>query len=348
MKVVHIESGLGNQMLSYCELLALRYCNPDEEIYIENMVLNNKEYSKYICQWNGYELERVFDIKERNISTLFTEKEWQDIEKEALESKIWDHNWNYPQIFTKIFAKHGLNIFPIQGDFEDKCVAKKRQPEPGEISYYIKHSRIYAYLKYYKQLIFDKKILPDISDKIFINSKEPIFAGQQLLLNRKNSGREIIDSTIRSTFIFPEIKDERNLKAKKHIELVNAVAIHARRGDMLGANEFCYLNGYFNRAVRRIKTYVTNPVFFIFCDPDSVQWAKDNSKILGLDFRNDEVHFVDWNKGEDSFRDMQLMGCCKHAIITNSSFGWWGAYFIENPNKITISPIPEMDTIYHC
>ena len=47
-------------------------------------------------------------------------------------------------------------------------------------------------------------------------------------------------------------------------------------------------------------------------------------------------------------QDIQLMSYCKHAIITLSSFGWWGAYFIKNPNKITISPILTIDTTYHC
>ena len=37
MKIVHIESGLGNQMLSYCEYLALKKMNPEEEIFIENI-----------------------------------------------------------------------------------------------------------------------------------------------------------------------------------------------------------------------------------------------------------------------------------------------------------------------
>ena len=42
------------------------------------------------------------------------------------------------------------------------------------------------------------------------------------------------------------------------------------------------------------------------------------------------------------------MSYCKHAIITSSSFGWWGAYFIKNPHKITISPEIDIDTTYHC
>lgn len=45
---------------------------------------------------------------------------------------------------------------------------------------------------------------------------------------------------------------------------------------------------------------------------------------------------------------MQMMSYCKHAIIINSSFSWWGAYFIENSEEIIISPWLSMDTTHHC
>ena len=40
--------------------------------------------------------------------------------------------------------------------------------------------------------------------------------------------------------------------------------------------------------------------------------------------------------GEDSYKDMYLMSKCRHNIFTKSSFGWWGAYLNDNPDKITI------------
>ena len=52
----------------------------------------------------------------------------------------------------------------------------------------------------------------------------------------------------------------------------------------------------------------------------------------------DVVEFVDWHSSAESYRDMQIMALCKHNIITNSSFGWWGSYLNTNPDKITISP----------
>lgn len=349
MKVIHIESGLGNQMLSYCEYLAIRKVNPNDKIYIENLVFDIPECNEVINQWNGYELERVFAIKAANIRDVFTAEQWRGIMAEIRESRFWvleEHNWNYPVIFTKAFANAGLHLKNIRGDFESPEMMALCQPNKKSLKYRIQHTLLYNYLQMlkYRRPVAKEKM--DCKESLFVKTDEDIFTGQRLSFKYKGAGIELIADEINDTFVFPEILDKKNLETLDYIKNHNSVAIHARRGDMLGGNYIYYVTGFFKRAVRYIRKHTENPVFFIFCDPGSVQWAVDNANILGLYPNKDEIHFVDWNKSSDSYRDMQLMSACKHQIITNSTFGWWAAWMNKNPDKITISPEYKINTTH--
>lgn len=348
MKIFHIESGLGNQMLSYCEYLAARKVDQNEKCYIENIIYDIPECNDVICQWNGYELERIFGIKAANIKELFDNKRWNQIISEIRDSRFWERNWNYPVHFTAAFNHAGLSIQNIRGDFEEPAFIKIYS---GEKTFKSQCIDTYAgqFVKrlYYKMT--EKKKLAEVNNtkNIFCTASCDVFTGQWLSFKYRCNDIDKIESEIRSTFVFPKFGDEKNIKMADFLSTHNAVAIHARRGDMLGVNEYCYKFGYFQRAISFLKKKVENPVFVFFCDPGSVEWCKQNEKIFGLDFKKDQVLFVDWNKGLESYRDMQLMSLCKYAVITNSSFGWWGAYLIKYPEKITISPDITINTTHH-
>lgn len=352
MLVIHIESGLGNQMLSYCEYLSLKHANPAQEFYIETIVYEIPECNETICQWNGYELEKIFGIKEpKNIKTLFSTAEWAQIISEIRASEFWIHNWNYPVVFTEVLNRHGMHLENVRGDFDPQHNIITGQEHLHKTwTCRLRETYLGYTLKRIIQSLQEKKYACSIDyrDKLYYKTDRDIFTGQWLKFNLRGNDRYLIDDEIRKVFAFPEFSDKKNEEMAFYVQSVNSVAIHARRGDMLGANGWCYQYGYFKRAVKHIRKHVDNPVFVFFTNPGSVDWCKENAGIFGLDFSKDTVRFVDWNKSEDSYRDMQLMSFCKHTIITNSSFGWWGAYFNGNPNKITVSPVITIDTTYHC
>ncbi len=88
---------------------------------------------------------------------------------------------------------------------------------------------------------------------------------------------------------------------------------------------------YYQKAVSYIKEHVSSPKFYVFTDNPS--WVKDNFKYF-------DYVLVDHNPviGFGNHFDMQLMSCCKHNIIANSTYSWWGAYLNSNKEKIVIGP----------
>ena len=348
MKVVHIESGLGNQMLSYCEYLAIKKMNPNDNCFLETIVYEFKESDDFICQWNGYELEKVFGIREPNIRDILSDKDWSVLLEYIYESEFWNHCWNWPVLFTKAFDRVGIHLVNVRGDFETPEAIEANLTDTRSLKYKLKNSYMYLLIKYMNHKVRKTSLISQLNyeKELFMVTEDSILTGQRLSFKNRNSGINRIENEIRSSFVFPAITDKKNQEVLNHIRSVNSVAIHARRGDMLSINGYCYKNGYFKRAVKFIKKNVKDPVFFFFCDPGSIEWCKSNANIFSLDFSKDQVHFVDWNKGKDSFRDMQLMAECKHNIITNSSFGWWGAWLNSNPDKITCSPDYHINTTH--
>ena len=144
-----------------------------------------------------------------------------------------------------------------------------------------------------------------------------------------------IASEVRERFAFNISLEDKNLELSHLINASNSVSLHIRRGDYVSdiANSKVYYQcsmDYYNRAIESIAKAVNNPIFFVFSD--DISWAKDN---LNLDY---QFVFVDHNSGEDSYIDMQLMSMCKHNIIANSTFSWWGAWLNANHKKMVYSP----------
>jgi hypothetical protein len=140
--------------------------------------------------------------------------------------------------------------------------------------------------------------------------------------------------TILNAFEFIECNDYENRHYIDEISQTNSVSIHVRRGDFLNANNINLFGdvctkAYFEKAIELIESKVNNPHFFVFSN--DLEWVKENLII-------NNVNYVDCNSGKNSWKDMYLMSLCKHNIISNSTFSWWGAWLNKHANKIVISP----------
>lgn len=143
------------------------------------------------------------------------------------------------------------------------------------------------------------------------------------------------ENEIREAFTFKTKPEKFNQYLIEQIQESNSVSVHIRRGDYVQKKRYqdlyatCSLD-YYKRGVEYIANKFENPKLFVFSD--DIQWAKAN---WDLPY---ETVFVDNNSGEKSFEDMRLMSNCKHNIIANSSFSWWGAWLNKNAEKIVIAP----------
>ena len=120
-----------------------------------------------------------------------------------------------------------------------------------------------------------------------------------------------------------------------NIKATNSVSLHIRRADYLdnlktnSVHGVCEIN-YYNKAVNKIFENVTDPVFFVFTDDH--EWVKKELNI-GCPF-----NLIEGNNAEFNYEDLRLMKNCKHNIIANSTFSWWGAWLNNNIDKLIIAP----------
>lgn len=109
----------------------------------------------------------------------------------------------------------------------------------------------------------------------------------------------------------------------------NSVSIHVRRGDYINSNNTSLCNTqYYKNAISFMGKEIDTPVFFVFSD--DIEWCK------GYFGEGNNIIYVE-NQPE-SYLDMYLMSLCKHNIIADSTFSWWGAWLNKNSGKIVVAP----------
>ena len=144
-----------------------------------------------------------------------------------------------------------------------------------------------------------------------------------------------IGGVLRQEFTANVPLDLENQALVAGIDSVNAVSLHVRRGDYVSDPATNRFHGicspdYYERAVEYIAARVGSSRLFVFSDDQ--QWTRAN-----LHFAVPTT-FVDANPSDSGYRDMLLMARCRHHIIANSSFSWWGAWLNPSREKIVVAP----------
>jgi len=133
---------------------------------------------------------------------------------------------------------------------------------------------------------------------------------------------------------------------ERAIRSTESVGVHVRRGDYVTDERTAAYHGtcdpdYYRAAAERVREVAGQPHFFVFSDDPG--WVRTDlaflspSTVIGPGGRT---------RPHD---DMRLLSLCRHAIIANSSFSWWGAWLNDRPGKRVVAPArwfsdPSIDT----
>ena len=115
-------------------------------------------------------------------------------------------------------------------------------------------------------------------------------------------------------------------------ELDNTVSVHIRRGDYVNIKlHIKYGLEYIEKALDVIKKKLNTEKIIIFIFSDDIEWCKKNILLKSIE----KIIYVE---NEKTYIDLYLMSMCRHNIIGNSTFSWWGAYLNKNNDKLVVSP----------
>ncbi len=141
-----------------------------------------------------------------------------------------------------------------------------------------------------------------------------------------------IESTIRRDL---QIKAEYLKNTDRVLEKIGrtrAVSVHFRRGDYVGLNKFEMRNplDYYQNAVKDMAQHVEDATFYVFSD--DVAWVKQHFQ------SPHRMVYVNEDGVLTDVEELHLMKSCRHHIIANSTFSWWGAWLNPDPHKRVYAP----------
>jgi hypothetical protein len=142
---------------------------------------------------------------------------------------------------------------------------------------------------------------------------------------------------IRRDFTVRDAPSAANQAWLERIAQAHSVSLHIRRGDYMSNPAAAAVHGicdlsYYESAVAYLRQAMgLDPELFVFSDdPD---WVAAN---LRLPY---QMHLIRGNDAITNYEDLRLMTACRHHIVANSSFSWWGAWLDARADSITVAPV---------
>jgi hypothetical protein len=142
-----------------------------------------------------------------------------------------------------------------------------------------------------------------------------------------------VEATIRADLRITSPIDALNQGMAARIRNSLAVALHVRFFDAPNKAGINNVTGdYYARAVTQMETLAPDAHYFVFSDQRESVRAR-------IPLSDDRITCVSHNQGDtNAYADLWLMTQCRHFIIANSTFSWWGAWLAAQKPQIVIAP----------
>jgi hypothetical protein len=137
--------------------------------------------------------------------------------------------------------------------------------------------------------------------------------------------------------------DEHKVRlTNKYLKLINEdkpISMHFRLGDYKKLpNHYMILNAeYYKAALRRVLNKNAETVVLYFCEEPDLEEVDNMIQNIRMDFPGST--FLRADPELEDWEQLILMSLCKHNIIANSTFSWWGAYLNTSREKMVICPL---------
>lgn len=208
-------------------------------------------------------------------------------------------------------------FFNVKLNVSQPEISKKVKNKGGILKYFFKNM-----VKEKVENKFDSDLLKTRGDKYF----RGYFQCEKYFKDIKD--------VIKKDFTFKPVDNALLALRDEILNFSCPVFLHIRRGDYVELDKensgqwLCDML-YYKRAAQLMKQKYPECTFIVFSDDP--EWVKDNLDI-GYPFKV-------YSKDCPQF-DMYLMQACCHGICANSSYSWWAAWLIDNPDKTIIAPEP--------
>jgi hypothetical protein len=236
-------------------------------------------------------------------------------------------------IDKSLYASYKLHDYSLEPFNILEDIAKN---EDIPVQYRYDNKLIRKSFEYLDPIIYNGKIVKESSNDFDATIIESTYNENVYLDGYWQSEKYFAENSkeiISSLTLKEPITDEYYQGILKDIEANNAVSLHIRRGSYTlpqynGTHGLTALD-FYDEAVKHIKLNLDNPKFYIFSD--DYDFAKE--KFSGL-----ANSVIVKSSADKDYLDIHLMSKCKHNILANSTFSWWGAWLNNNLNKIVIAP----------